>query len=174
MWADALPDCPRVAQSRHVHRLDRKEYQSHARTAILSRCRVCTPDSVDDDKKQTIYEFRFRRSEPNSSHTGRPRANPGLAFGRSVHRLGTCRPNPIPRSRTRRNHRSTVFFSTETRPFQQPPSEASRRSRHEKKMVPEQIPPGTASQLASLNLANRAKGDEPRCHSHTSTASPTR
>ena len=28
----------RVAQSRHVHRLDRKEYQSRARTAVLGRC----------------------------------------------------------------------------------------------------------------------------------------
>lgn len=40
----------RVAQSRHVHRLDRKEYQSHARTAVLSRCPLYTLNSVDDDK----------------------------------------------------------------------------------------------------------------------------
>jgi hypothetical protein len=80
----------RMAQSRHVHRLDRKEYQSHARAAVPTRFPLYMLDSVDDDRKQTIYEFRFRRSEHNLNDTGRPQANPGLAFGRSVRRLGTC------------------------------------------------------------------------------------
>ena len=99
MRADASPDCPKWHNPAMLIVWLEKNISPTPRTAALRRCSAYTLDSVDDGKKQTIYKLRFHSSEPKLSDTGRPRANPGLAFGRSMRRLATCRLNPIQPSR---------------------------------------------------------------------------
>ena len=59
MQADALPDFPEWRNPSMLMVWIEKEYQCHARIAVVSRCPACTLGSVADDKKQTIYESLF-------------------------------------------------------------------------------------------------------------------
>jgi len=84
------------------------------------------PDSVDNNKKQAIYQLRFRRSGAGSGHSGEPAAESGLAFGRPVRRLGAA-DNSMARPWARQSHWSVTFFLIKTMYFPSP-SRASYRS----------------------------------------------